>query len=289
MSAAPSATPAGSPAIDAETPPPVLAFDIGGANGMAALVQDGRVLERRRVLVRRDSPPGAVLEAASEAATAWRGRCRRAVMIETDQPGSANLATGLGHRTGLSVTSLPLAQAAAWSEHRFGTNPGGDLVFLLAGLTIGGAVVSGGALLRGAHGLAGQLGRLRGPDGRTVAEAAGGAGLLQRASVQGVRDLEGLLGAASAGARWAMLIVEDAAAALANAIAAVQAVVDPPVIVVGGALGAAPGMVDRLHGRLADVTPRPNVVAATAGPDAALVGAADHAARQAAVLALPSS
>ncbi len=267
----------------------MLAFDIGGPNSIAALISDGRIVDRRRVLTRRGAGSGAWLDAASEAATAWRGRFRRAVMVEADHVGTPDLAIGLAHRMGFPVTSLPEAQAAAWSEHRFGKSPGGELVFLLAGWSVSGAIVTNGALLRGAHGLAAQLGRIRVEGGSaTVAEAAGGATLLRRGAQYGARDLEGVLSSASAGARWAALLLEDAATALASAVAAVQRVLDPAVIVVGGVVGAAPGFVDRLQGRLAEVTPRPVLRAASGGTVASLIGAADHAARQAGILALPA-
>lgn len=273
------------PAINVEPSFPVLAFELGASN-VASLVHGSRVVDRRRMLLGRSAGPGAWLDAAAGIATTWRGRFRRAVLVEPDG-GSGALAAGLARRVSFPVTSLPQVQAAAWGEHRFGAAPGNELVFLSAGWTIEGAVVTGGALFRGSHGLAGQLGRLRVQGARsTVTEVAGAAALLRRAGPHGARDLAALLAAAGAGSRWAVLLMEDAAAALAEAIGAVQAVLDPPVVVLGGAIGAAPGFIRRLEGRLAELTPRPTLAAATLGADAALLGAADHATAQAGILAL---
>lgn len=239
------------------------------------------------MLTRRDAGSGAWLDAASTVAMAWRGRFGRAVMIETSRSGGGALASSLSHRLGFPVSSLPEAQAAAWSEHRFGAAPGGEMVFVHADWAIGGAIISGGALLRGTHGLAGQLGRLPvGGGPATVADIAGGAALLRRAAGHGVRDLSGLMASASAGAHWAAMLLDEAAGALAIAIAAVQAILDPPVIVLGGVVGTGHGFLARLEGRLAEVHPRPSLIAATQGSDALLIGAADHAAAQAGVLAL---
>lgn len=264
---------------------PVLAFDLGASRGMASLVRDGRLLESRRVLTRRGAGAGAWLEAAAQAATAWRGRFKLAVLLDTAETG--DVAPSLSHRLRLPVSSLPRAQAAAWGEHRFGAAPGGEMVFLHADWAVTGAIVSNGALMRGTHGLAGRLGQLRLAGRGTVTEIAGGARLLVRAGEHGVRDLTGLLAAASAGSAWAVMLLDEAAEALAASIEAVQTVLDPGVIVLGGAIGAAPRFRERLEGRLAELSPRPNLRTASLGPDGALLGAADYAARQADVLALP--
>jgi glucokinase len=61
------------------------------------------------------------------------------------------------------------ANAAAWAEHRYGAGrAGGDPMLLVAvGTGVGGGFVAGGALLRGAHGCAGEPGhQVVVPDGR---------------------------------------------------------------------------------------------------------------------------
>jgi predicted NBD/HSP70 family sugar kinase len=241
------------------------------------------------VLTRRGASPGAWLDEASAAATAWRGRFRRIAVAVPRTKAGEFMAAELGSRLGMSVTALPEAQAAAWAEHRFGAGAGGDLVFIAVGAGVAGAVVIGGKLLRGTHGVAGRLGDIALPGGGgTVEQAAGAPALLRRGATHGARNLEAILAGASAGASWASALLEDAATAVAGAVSAVQLVLDPPRIVVGGPIGTATGFIDRLSGRLADVTPRPNLVRAALGPEAAQFGVADHDTIEAGIARLPA-
>ena len=65
------------------------------------------------------------------------------------------------------LTHLPVvvendANAAAWAEFRFGGGSGvDDMVMLTVGTGLGGGIVLGGSLLRGASGMAGELGHVR--------------------------------------------------------------------------------------------------------------------------------
>ena len=68
---------------------------------------------------------------------------------------------GLGARFGLPVTVDNDATAAAWGESRLGASRGyDDSLFVGVGTGIGGGIVAGGRLLRGAHGLAGEIGHI---------------------------------------------------------------------------------------------------------------------------------
>lgn len=63
--------------------------------------------------------------------------------------------------TGLPVVVENDANAAAWGEYRFGAGQGiHDLVCVTVGTGIGGGLVSGGAIQRGAHGIAAEFGHL---------------------------------------------------------------------------------------------------------------------------------
>jgi glucokinase len=70
-------------------------------------------------------------------------------------------------RIGLSVVVENDANAAAWAEFRFGAaQREDDLVCITLGTGIGGAVMIGGRLFRGRHGLAGEFGHMQVvPDG----------------------------------------------------------------------------------------------------------------------------
>nr|WP_284290634.1 ROK family protein [Angustibacter aerolatus] len=77
------------------------------------------------------------------------------------------LRDGLQARTGLPVVVENDANAAAWGEFRFGpARHVDDMVAVTIGTGVGGGVVSGGQMLRGAKGMAGELGHVRlVPDG----------------------------------------------------------------------------------------------------------------------------
>ncbi|MEV0730028.1 ROK family glucokinase [Polymorphospora sp. NPDC050346] len=63
---------------------------------------------------------------------------------------------------GLPVTVENDANVAAWAEFRFGAARDADdsMVMLTIGTGVGGGIVIGGGLLRGAHGIAGELGHM---------------------------------------------------------------------------------------------------------------------------------
>lgn len=74
----------------------------------------------------------------------------------------------LEERTGLPVVVENDANAAAWGEYRFGAGRNQpDMIMVTVGTGIGGGIVLGGELQRGAHGVGAEFGHLRMvPDGR---------------------------------------------------------------------------------------------------------------------------
>ncbi len=203
------------------------------------------------------------------------------------------------------------ADAAAWAEYRFGAARGADLALMITlGTGIGGGIVLDGRLRRGSHGVAGEWGHMRVvPDGRLCAcgnrgcweqyasgtalgqtarevartSPAAAAALLER--VDGEPDrLTGELVAQTAadGDPLALELVTEVGTWLGQGIADLAAVLDPEVVVIGGAvsllgelvLGPARERLERaLPGR--GFRPGPRIVAAQLGPQAGLVGAAD--------------
>jgi glucokinase len=203
------------------------------------------------------------------------------------------------------------ADAAAWAEYRYGAARGADLALMITlGTGIGGGIVLDGRLQRGSHGVAGEWGHMRVvPDGRLCAcgnrgcweqyasgtalaqtarevartSPAAAAGLLERMS----GDAETLTGedvarAAADGDALALELVTEVGQWLGQGIADLAAILDPEVVVIGGAvsklgdmvLAPARGRLDRaLPGR--GFRPGPRVVAAELGPEAGLIGAAD--------------
>jgi glucokinase len=215
---------------------------------------------------------------------------------------------GLGARFGMPVTVDNDATAAAWGESRLGASRGyDDSLFVGVGTGIGGGIVAGGRLLRGAHGHAGEIGHIivdpDGPPcgcgnrgcweqvasglaiaragGRAVAEEPGS--MIARLAGGDPRRATGELvtEAARQGDTAAIAILTTVARRLGEGVAGLVNVLDPEVVVIGGGVGEAG---DLLLGPLrdayltavegADVRPDVSIVEARLGNDAGAIGAA---------------
>ncbi len=276
----------------------VLAFDLGGSKILAGLVQDGRVLERRRAATPSAASPEPPLTAAMALADGWDGRFGRVAIAVSGRvadgcwsavnpavlavPEGFPLVATLRARFDAPVTAMNDAQAAAWGEHRFGAGEGRDIAFVTVSTGIGAGFVTGGCLLIGRRGLAGHLGQMRcgvDPAAATLEAVASGRALGCEGRRFGVADAEQVFAAAQAAAPWATALLDRAAAALAGAFASLQALIDPDRIVLGGGVGLAPGLADRVRRELNGLPDalRPEVVTASLGAEAGLIGAADYA------------
>ncbi len=211
--------------------------------------------------------------------------------------------------TGLEVVND--ANLAALGEYSAGAGRGCELfVYLLVGTGIGAWIVAGGKLFLGAHGAAGEVGYLpwgadggadagaasgvdgadgtggakgaQGPDGTPtrgmLEDAAAGAGVLSLARTRGltgVSSAKEVFDAARAGDARALEIVGLEAERLAHAVAAVAAVIDPELVVLGGGIGDnADLLLDPLRAALWRITPlRPRLEPSQLGGDAVLRGA----------------
>lgn len=150
--------------------------DLGGTKCLAVAVEGGKVVDERRV----PTPVGeaALLDALAGAAAA--------VMDGGEVLGVGVGVPGLVDRDGIlrfapnlpGVVDLPIraelearlgvpvrvdndATCAAWGERQVGAARGYDDVILIAlGTGIGGGVVAGGALMRGANGFSGEIGHM---------------------------------------------------------------------------------------------------------------------------------
>ncbi|HWT32646.1 MAG TPA: ROK family protein [Microbacterium sp.] len=167
----------------------------------------------------------------------------------------------LESRLHMPVTIENDANAAGWAEFRFGAGrDNADMVMLTLGTGVGGAVVLGGELFRGGHGIGGELGHVRferngrlcgcGQHGcleqyasgralqreaNDIADAGGigealAAVRIERGTIHG-EAVSRLVLAGDPGATEALRRV---ATALGEACGGFQAVLDPEIFVIGG-------------------------------------------------------
>ncbi|MEU4601760.1 ROK family glucokinase [Kribbella sp. NPDC023972] len=208
------------------------------------------------------------------------------------------------------------ANAAAWGEFAFGAAKDVEhMVCITVGTGIGGGVVIDGELLRGAHGVAAELGHMRVVpgghrcgcgargcweqyasgsalvrEGRALAES-GSLAAAQMLSVCGISDPAELTGpmitqAASEGDPCAVELLDDLGRWLGEGLASITTLFDPSVVVIGGGVSAA----KQLLLKSAQVAfeknlpakanrPHPAFGLAELGNDAGIIGAADLARR----------
>jgi predicted NBD/HSP70 family sugar kinase len=195
---------------------------------------------------------------------------------------------GLSDALGVELTFENDVNLAAIAEHAHGEGRDQDnFVFLSVGTGVGLAVMIDGRLFRGSTGLAGEIGYLPFPhsvgkgdwrQGGAFDIAVCAEALVRAARAAGMtpKSAEDVVSAARTGDERAMSVINAQAALLAIGIAAVAAVLDPPLVVLGGGLGA--GAADLLLGPLAaalrELSPsRPRLAASALGDGAVLDGA----------------
>jgi glucokinase len=307
-----------------------IGVDIGGTKVAAGVVdQDGRILAR----LRRDTPaqdPGKTedviaecirelaaeheVDAAGLGAAGFVDAARSTVLFAPNLAWrNEPLRAAVEQRTGLPVVVENDANAAAWGETRFGAGHGQPhTVTLTVGTGLGGGVVLGGQLVRGAFGAAAEVGHMiLVPDGRPCGcgllgcweQYASGRALVTEARERATRDPEAArllleLGdgrpasitgpmvtmGAVAGDPVALESFRAVGAWLGHGMADLAAILDPRVFIIGGGVSEAGELlVDparatfqaKLTAR--DHRPTAAVRLAQLGQDAGLIGAADLA------------
>ena len=205
------------------------------------------------------------------------------------------------------------ANAAGWAEFRFGAaRDVDDMLMLTVGTGLGGAIVVSGELVRGAWGVAAEIGHMRVvPGGHYCGcghegcweQYASGSALVRDAQAQAVvdpsaagrllelagGDPEKITGphvtkAAQEGDPLAVRLLADLGRWVGEGSASVAALLDPALIVVGGGVASAgdlllaparKGFAEQLSAR--GHRPEASIVVAAMGNDAGMVGAADLA------------
>lgn len=176
---------------------------------------------------------------------------------------------------------------AALGEWRHGCGKGtDDLAFMALGTGIGMGIISGGRLLRGTKGAAGEIAYLplggdpfdaRGHRFGTLEMAIGGAAIVDRYRAGGGApdaDVRMIFDRVDANDAVALATVDDVARLLVQAIVATQAILDPSLVVFGGSIGARAELMSRVLELSTRAMPAPPVLkTSTLGGRAALVGA----------------
>jgi len=205
------------------------------------------------------------------------------------------------------------ANAAAWGEFTFGAGADvDDFILVTVGTGVGGGIVLNGELHRGAFGVAAEIGHFRVVPGGRVC-GCGNRGCWEQyasgtALVREVRELVGqgsliakslldraggdvmaingplITEAARDGDAFAIEQLEDLGRWLGEGIATLTAVLDPAVVVIGGGVSAAGGLLleparssFRAHLTGRSYRPELEIRAAKLGDTAGMIGAADLA------------
>ncbi|MEZ5864729.1 MAG: ROK family protein [Geminicoccaceae bacterium] len=179
------------------------------------------------------------------------------------------------------------AAAATFAEAHFGAGRGSrHFAYLTVSTGVGGGIVLDGRLLQSRNGLAGHVGFVSSPFGRstcgsgrhgTVESTAAGRAIAAEAEALGhaYADARAVFEAAAEGRAWAESIIAGSARAVATLIADLTAIVGLDRVAIGGSVGLATGYLDRVRQALAGEPElfRVELVRAGLGHDSALLGA----------------
>jgi glucokinase len=291
----------------------VLAIDVGGTKILGGLVTaEGSVLDQRRLQTRRQpaaqvipylGPTHDVLVGLVTSAVERnleitavgvslpeyvdRGRLTSHEVLQWDeQPGDVIVASLAAQ----GYAEMPVAvesdvRAGARGETWLGAGAGmPSMLYCSWGTGISSAFVIDGHCWAGRRGEAVAMGELRAtcPDSRRLESIASGRGIEESfagttgTDSGGVREIDQL---ATDGDRDARAVLEEAGAAMADALSDLVAVLDPHAVVLGGGLGASDHLAGRTaRRRCAELLARrpdpPALMTAALGDHSALLGAA---------------
>lgn len=255
------------------------------------------------------------IDSVGVSAAGWVSSDRKTMLATPNISGwnGVNLDYELTSLIGLPVAIENDANSAAWGEARFGAARGKSEVLLLTiGTGVGGGIVIDGKLHRGAFGIAAEVGHIRVvPDGLQCGcgakgcfeQYAAGSSLMryirdeisrnpdqaQDLLARGDGSVDGLTGQMiTEAARASDLVALNGFNTLGSwigvGVASLSVVLDPEIVVIGG------GVIDagelllkpiresaKKHMPFSHILPMPEIVGATLGNEAGLVGVADLA------------
>lgn len=220
------------------------------------------------------------ITAATDAIPGWTG---------------TELATRVADLVGLPARALNDVHAHALGEDQYGAGAGtSSLLMVAVGTGIGGAVVQNGQVLFGARAAGGNVGHLPVPEadgvpcpcGRTghLEGLGSGPGVLSAYRRAGgeAADTREVVARAQAGEPRALMTLRTCAGAVGRVIGGLLNVIDPEVVVLSGGMAGAgelwwEAVRDGVAHDAMDIVAATPLLPATAGPDAALLGAAHFA------------
>jgi glucokinase len=283
--------------------------DVGATKAVAALVAPDATVLAREIVETPAADVAAVLAAMLEVARVVVDPS--AVAIGVGAAGLVELRTGrvryapniawrdVDLRAALAPLGLPTVvdndcTTATVGELLAGAGRSApDLLYVGVGTGIGGGIVSGGRVLRGAHGFAAEIGHIIVQPGGAACgcgnrgcweTVASGSTITRLGRERMGADIDGyeVVAAAKEGDAAAVGILDEVGTRLGEGIAGLVNVLDPEIVIVGG--GAAAGAGDLLLGPArrsfeaavegAGYRPTVPIVPAELGADSAAIGAA---------------
>ena len=290
-----------------------MGLDLGGTKIAAAIVDDGAILDYCRV----ETPWsgfGDVVAALASAARELLERGHRVERVGVGCPGpldyrrgriifaanipgmdDAPIVDALGEELAMDIVLENDANAAGYAEHLYGAARDLDSsIYVTISTGIGGGLFIGDTVVRGANGIAGEIGHMTllpggpiGGDGHTgslEALAAGRAIARDGSYGYGVEmSTEEVFRRARDGDRKALVVVDNAATFTGIGIANLVKIFDPEGFVIGGGMSQVGAFyLDRIRSSVERYLvgyPLPPIRVAELGTDAGVIGAAAVAAR----------
>ncbi|ADI14596.1 ROK family protein [Truepera radiovictrix] len=291
-----------------------LGLDLGGTKIAAAVVSRGEILSRTQLPTPRTGYE-AVLGALETAARELLAEHPEVERVGLGSPGPLDIAAGrvifapnipgmeqapvardLSARLGLPVVLENDANAAGYAEHLYGAAQALESsIYVTISTGIGGGVFVGERVIRGVHGVAGEVGHMTllpggplcgcGQHGCWEALAAGRAVARDASHAYGFAlTTAQVFDRARAGERLALRVVENAAYYTGLALANLLKAFEPDGFVIGGGMAQAGAFyLDKVQAaadRFTEGFPSVKLFPAALGTDAGVIGAASVAAQQ---------
>lgn len=191
-----------------------------------------------------------------------------------------SFAGAIADELGVPVFADNDANIAAFGEYSLKSSASRlDVVLVTIGTGVGMGIVVNGKIVRGAHGAAGEIGSMPFSGTARVGHYEGmvsTAGIRDRYRQAGgpLESVREIFDAADHGEATAYGAIEDFLDDVARGLGVVVSLLDPGLIVLGGGIGARPGVAERVASRLSALVPTPcSVSASHLGTRAGLVGA----------------